>query len=356
MTKSIHIIGSRTLGGAESFYMRLIEALRDVGDQTIAINRPNSLVAQELAGHIPQYHCKMRSQWDIFSRMAIHKVIKQEQPDIVQTYMTRATILTRITEGKGPVHIARLGGYYNIKRFQHAHAWVGNTKGICDYLVQSGLPADRVFYIGNFVGGIPQPDVSKSLLARQHLAISNDSLVIFALGRLVYKKGFDTLLHAFEQLPAEINGRTLYLIIAGDGPMLQELKSQTKKLNSGKRILWTGWQTDASDYFNMADLFVCPSREEPLGNVILEGWAYTKAVVSTASMGGVELISDGENGLLVPIDDPSEMAKAMKRCLEDDSFRQSIAHEGYAKVNSQFTQQVIVSQYQDLYRQLLKSG
>ncbi len=353
MTKSIHIIGSRTLGGAESFYMRLIKALQQSGDQSLAINRPNSLVAKELSGSVPQYHCKMRSQWDFLSRMAISRVIKQEKPDIVQTYMTRATVLTHVPQGKGPVHIARLGGYYNIKRFQHAHAWIGNTKGICDYLVEHGLPSSKVFYIGNFVGEIQPEDQTKILSKRQQFGIETDALVIFTLGRLVYKKGFDTLIHAFEQLPSEINARPLHLIIVGDGPVSEDLHSNVQKLTSRNRIHWTGWQTDASDYFHMADLFVCPSREEPLGNVILEGWAYGKAVVSTRSMGGIELITDNQDGLLVPIDQPDEMAKAIKRVLEDDSFRESIAQQGTARVNSQFTQQVIVSQYQDLYQQLL---
>jgi L-malate glycosyltransferase len=353
MTKSIHIIGSRMLGGAESFYMRLINALQQSGDQSIAINRPNSLVAKELSGCVPQYHCKMRNQWDFLSRMVISKVIKQEKPDIVQTYMTRATILTHVSQGKGPVHIARLGGYYNIKRFQHAHAWVGNTKGICDYLVDHGLPADKVFYIGNFVGEVQSSDQTRIFSTRKQYDIESDALVIFALGRLVYKKGFDTLVHAFDQLPGEINGRPLHLIIAGDGPMSEDLQTKTQKLTSRNRIHWAGWQTDASDYFHMADLFVCPSREEPLGNVILEGWAYGKAVVSTRSMGGVELITNKHDGLLVPINHPQEMAKAMQQVLEDDSFRESIAQQGNARVNSQFTQQVIVSQYQDLYQQLL---
>ncbi len=353
MTKSIHIIGSRSLGGAESFYMRLIKALQQSGDQSIAINRPHSLVAQELPDSVPQYHCKMRSQWDFLSRMAISKVIKQEKPDIVQTYMTRATILTHVPSGKGPVHIARLGGYYNINRFQHAHAWVGNTKGICDYLIEYGLPSNKVFYIGNFVGEVKSPEQSKISSLRQQYGIDADALVIFALGRLVYKKGFDTLIHAFDQLPREINTRPLHLIIAGDGPMSDDLLSKTQELTSRDRIHWAGWQTDASHYFHTADLFVCPSREEPLGNVILEGWAYGKAVVSTSSMGGQELITDNQDGLLVPIDHSAEMATAIKRVLEDDSFRESIAQQGTARVNTEFTQQVIVSQYQDLYQQLL---
>ncbi len=352
MSKSLHIIASRRLGGAESFYMRLIRALQLSGDQVVAMNRADSLVAQQLGATVTQYHSKMRNQWDVLSRLTIDRAIKRERPEVVQTYMTRATMLTRIKPGKGPLHIARLGGYYNLKRFAHAHAWVGNTKGICDFLVAAGLPADKVFYIGNFVGETTQHDAKALLPYREQLNIPGDAFVMFALGRLIPKKGFDTLIQAFAALPASVDGRPIHLVIAGDGPMLSAWQELAASVNCAQRIHWPGWITDASPYFCMADLFVCPSREEPLGNVILEGWAYAKPVVSTATMGGNELISDGNNGLLVALDDPPAMAQALQRCLNDEALRQGLAQAGQQQVTTRFTRQAIVQQYQELYERL----
>ena len=60
-----------------------------------------------------------------------------------------------------------------------------------------------------------------------------------------------------------------------------------------------------------ADLIACPSRIEPLGNVVLEAWARQRPIVAAAADGPMELIRDRENGLLVPIDDPEAMARAI---------------------------------------------
>ena len=66
--------------------------------------------------------------------------------------MGRASRLTHLPPNGTAVHVARLGGYYKIDGYyRHAHAWIGNTQGICDYLIREGLPASRVFLIGNFV-------------------------------------------------------------------------------------------------------------------------------------------------------------------------------------------------------------
>ncbi|MEW5755407.1 MAG: glycosyltransferase [Pseudomonadota bacterium] len=350
--KSMHIIGSRMLGGAESFFMRLVLGLQEGGQEVIAVSRAQSLVARELAGKVEQCHAGMSSQWDLLSRWKISQAIKRQRPDIVQTYMTRATVLTHVKPNAGTVHVARLGGYYKVKHFRHAHAWIGNTKGICDFLLKGGLPADKVFYIGNFVTE-PTPTSAAGLQSlRQQLHIPPEACVISAAGRFVRKKGFDVLLQAFARLPSEIGGRPVHLVIAGDGPVRNELHALARDTKHPERIHWPGWQTNTAPYYDLADVFVCPSRQEPLGNVILEGWTHRRPVVSTATQGAEELVSGEEDGLLVPVEDPAALAQAVRQCLEDESLRRQLAEAGLRKVRQQFGKQVIVQQYLDLYRRL----
>lgn len=350
--RSLHIIGSRLLGGAESFYMRLVLGLRDAGEDVSVACRGSSLVARELAGKVPQVHAPMAGPWDVWSRWRLKRAIQSYRPDIVQTYMTRATVLTHVPPGKGVVHVARLGGYYKVDRFRHAHAWIGNTKGICDFLIQHGLPAERVFYIGNFVEPpAPVSDAARTAL-RQGLQLPADAWVVLAAGRMVAKKGFDTLLAAFAALPGEIAGRVPYLLILGDGPLRQSLQQQAQTLGSADRVRWAGWQTAVAPYFDLADVFVCPSRHEPLGNVILEGWTYQRAVISTATVGAMELIEPGRDGVLVPVDEPAAMAQALETMLHDDDLRQALADAGATKARAAFSREAIVAQYVDLYRRL----
>ena len=171
MIASAHIVAGQALGGAELFYVRLVNALQEQRQPVLAINSPGGGVSAKLQAEVKQLHVPMRAIWDLPSRWRIGTILRERQPDIVQTYMGRATRLTHLNLNRRPIHVARLGGYYDLKGYRHAHAWVGNTQGICDYLVRNGLPASRIAYIGNFVD-IPDVSLPEQLAdLRRQLAI-----------------------------------------------------------------------------------------------------------------------------------------------------------------------------------------
>lgn len=350
---SLHVLGSRQYGGADQFYVRLLRALVAAGCRVTAVNRPNSPVAEALdADPIEQVHLPLANQWDLWSAWRIRRLAMRRSPCIVQTYMGRATRLARFSPRGAVLHIARLGGFYKIDGYyRHAHAWVGNTRGICDYLVRSGLPADRVFQIGNFVPTAnPLSSSQRGEIRRRH-GITPDAFVVFAMGRLIPKKGFDDLLKAFALLPAELNGQTPRLLIAGSGTEDESLKSLSDALGLNERVVWLGWQSP-NDYLAAADLFVCPSRHEPLGNVILEAWSHALPVVSTTTDGARELIEDGQTGLLAAPGDPSDLAARITDAIQAiDAQRIALGRAGQAVLAERFSQQAVVSAYLDLYAQ-----
>ena len=352
MTSSIQIIGSRGGGGAENFYVRLLRAMRDEGMDSAAVNPPGSVVADRLGDRVPQCHVPMGNVFSPLARWRLRRLIAARAPAIVQTWMGRATRLVRLRPGHGPVHVARLGGYYDLKGYRHAHAWIGNTRGICDYLVREGLPARRVFHIGNFVEPAVLPETGSLARLRRSLAIPDDALVILALGRLHPNKGFDTLIDAFARMPAEIGARPLHLLVVGDGPLRDELRAQAIRGHVDTRLHWAGWQDDTTPFYALADLFVCPSRHEPLGNVILEAWAHTRPVVATRSQGALELIEADHDGLLVPVDDPAALAQALGAALADEAGRRQLAERGLATLLARHSRRSVLDCYADTYAHL----
>jgi L-malate glycosyltransferase len=359
--RSIHILGSREFGGADQFYVRLVRALYQIGQPVTAINRPGSPVARALdADPIEQIHVPLANRWDAWSGWQIRRRIRERTPCVVQTYMGRATRLTRVPQNSPAVHVARLGGFYKIDGYyRHADAWVGNTRAICDFLVKSGMPANRVHHIGNFVPEpLPQDESGKTILLRKY-EVEEDSWVIFALGRLIPKKGFQDLLRAMALLPGEISGRPVTLMLAGNGPEMERLRTQAEELGITSRVRFLGWQDPPDAFYGLADVFVCPSRHEPLGNVILESWNHTVPVVSTRSDGALELIEDGVTGLLCDCKDAAGMAAAIRQTLgATESDRGAMASAGNARLHQHYGQPIIVEAYLTLYRELLaeKSG
>lgn len=353
MITSAQIIGGRSLGGAELFYARLVSALHRRGHSTLAVTVPGSLIATELLPDLPQLHIAMRGIWDWWARWQIQKAMRQHHPDIVQTYMGRATRLTHLPAGQRPIHIARLGGYYEPQGYRHAHAWVVVSAGIGDHLIRHGFPRHRVFHISNFVTpGEPLSSIALQQL-RQTLTIPQEGLIVTAVGRLHPIKGFDDLLTAFAALPASIHDRPVYLVIVGDGPLAAALQHQAEQLGVAERVRWPGWRDDAGDFQELADLCVCSSLQEGIGNVILEAWARRRPVLATRTPGPMEIAVHQQDAWLTPVSDPAALAVAMELLLRDEALRGELAAKGYQTLLARHGEEAIVSAYLDLYHALL---
>lgn len=351
---SLHLIGSRKSGGAERFYSRLVNALHARGAPVAAANPPGSAVSAEIDPSIPQHAIAMRSVFDLPARFRIRRLVKATRPEIVQSYLGRATRLTHVG-GTGAVHIARLGGYYDIKGYRHADAWIGNTRGICDYLLAQGLPAERVIYIGNFVPEAGASSADPADTRRRH-GIPTDALLLLAVGRLHPNKGMGDLLEAFARLPREAQGRELHLAIVGDGPLAQELHARARELELTPRLHWLGWQSEPAPFYRSADVFVCPSRHEPLGNVILEAWQYAVPVVSTRTLGAEELVAHERDGLLCEVGDPAALARVLAGLLEAGPVAwRALVAAGAAKIAAEHSEAKVTEQYLALYQQLTRN-
>jgi glycosyltransferase involved in cell wall biosynthesis len=115
------------------------------------------------------------------------------------------------------------------------------------------------------------------------------------------------------------------------------------------RVRFLGWRTDASALYRAADVCVFPSRYEPLGNVVIQAWAHGLPVVAAASQGPAALIRDGEDGLLVPVDEADALAQAVRRLLDDPGLRAGAAQAGIARVAGEFSPAAVVAQWRALF-------
>lgn len=346
--RNLQIIGSRRMGGAENSFVRLVLALSLAGAPADALTRENSAVHRALEGHERRYQAPMRNFLDVGSMLQIRRRLREERFPIVQTWATRATWLTRAPAGT--VHVARLGGYYRPRNFRHADAWVVNTRGLREWMIDAGFPPRRVTWIDNFVPVDERP----SPFTRAELGVPADAIVSIALGRFVPKKGFEDLLAAMALLPQAIGGRTHHLVLMGDGVLREALERQALSLGIRSRVHFTGWVQASVPALALGDLMVCPSRQEPLGNVILEAWSRGLPVLSTRTAGGRELIDDGETGLLCAVADPADLANRWRRLLSDGTLRADLGARAREHFGSRYSESATVAAYRDLYERLMR--
>jgi hypothetical protein len=354
--KSLHVIGSKTMGGAERWFVRFQAAMPRHGGPMEAVVRCGSELTRPGVIKVPLHQVPMHTVWDPLSKAALSKVIRQSGAPIVQTYMGRATRLTRVEPGRGVVHVSRLGGYYKVDPFRHAHAWIGNTKGLCDWMVEQGLPANRVFHIYNFAESATRADATRLQNLRRRLDIRPEDWVIVTAGRLIEIKGHRHLIDALRRLPGEVGGRRPRLIVLGDGALREPLEQQARQLGVAKRIYWAGWQYDPSTWFHLADMVVFPSDDgETLGNVILEAWAYGKPLICAAFRGAREIAHHGEDAWVVPCGDPAALAQAIAALMGDAEIRAAMVEAGLRRVERDFGEAAIIDQHRQLYRYLVDS-
>lgn len=334
----IQVMASNKLGGAERFFCRLAQSLSQQGIQQTVMLRKNSPYVNALAQQIDCVTAPFSGKLDFKSKNQLNTLIKKNNPDIIMSWMNRASELTcKLHKSKKYQHIARLGGYYNLKYYKYCDHFIGNTQGIVDYLIQSGISHHRVHYISNFATETPGTPLPRP----------TDRPLLVALGRLHTNKAFDTLIQALARV------KDAELWIGGTGPLEEELNTLIKDLNLTERVKLLGWIDKPEDLIATGDLFICPSRHEPLGNVILEAWAQGKPVLCTQNQGGVELITHQLNGYLTPIDDVTKFATAIKHLLDDPSLRDQLANAGRDTYQQRFSSEIITRCYIDLLNSLI---
>ncbi len=330
--KVLQAMAGAEFGGAEAFFVRLVIALHRAGlDQKVVI-RENPARAKLLqdAG-IEPVQLAFGGRFDFATPRAFKREIAAYQPDVVLTWMNRAT--TMCPKGEF-VHAARLGGYYDLKYYAHCDHLIGNTEDIVEYLIENGWPGEKAHYLPNFVS-----DERGEPLDRAKFYTPKGVPLIVALGRLHENKAFDILLKALARVP------NAYLWLAGDGPLKAELIKLAEELAIKPRVRFLGWRDDTANVLRSGDLFVCPSRHEPLGNVVIEAWSQGLPVVAADSMGPGMLIENGETGILVPTDDEILMARAIRGVLDDDNLAERLARQGHDAYEKNFTEAQVVEQY-----------
>jgi len=330
-------------GGAEAFFVRLALALDRAGvDQKILARSGRPWVVALRDGGLHPVMLPFGGWTDFKTRRAFGREIKSFAPNVVLTWMNRASHLCpERVSGRSFTHVARLGGYYDLKYYNSCDHLIGNTEDIVRYVRAEHWPTERSHYIPNFVSAEPIP-----ALARAQFETPCDAPLVLALGRLHVNKAFDQLLHALAELP------DTFLWIAGDGPLKSELRSVADRLGIAARVHFLGWREDVGALLAAADILVCPSRIEPLGNVVIEAWAHSTPVIAAAAVGPMSLITPGETGLLVPLEDAPALATSIRTLIDNPELAARLAKSGRTAYAETYTEEAIVRRYLDFFEQV----
>lgn len=189
-----------------------------------------------------------------------------------------------------------------------------------------GMPPQNVHVIYN---GIPDPklyEVERAALRRE-LGLPVDAPLLVTISRLAPVKRIDVALEAMRLLPDDV-----HFAIVGEGNDRDSLEAMAESIMPG-RAHFVGRQEHnmTLKYLRAADLFVLSSATEGLAHVLLEAQIVGTPAVATSVGGNPEVVIDGENGRLVPMENPQALAEAIRDLLGQPDLRQRYAEAGYAR-------------------------
>ncbi len=331
-------------GGAETYAADMMQALHEQGVTQQAVLHPRQGRLAEVRGAGVTVDTAVL-QWPLLplQRARLRRLIADWQPDLVHCWMRRAASLLSAL----PVPaIGWFGGYYDVAHFPHCSHFIGVTPDIVQHQRDQGVAEGRSFFVPTF----PVTEASNTPLDRAALGTPAGATVLLALSRLHPKKGLDTLVQAMKDLPDCV------LWLAGDGPMRETLQSHAAQRGVTERVKFLGWRTDRGTLLGAADICVLPSRYEPFGTVMLEAWASGTPLVAAAAAGPAAFVQHGENGLLVPVNDPKALAQAIRQLRNDPVLRARLVQGGAASYQAQFTRPAVTARMLEVYRQILATG
>ena len=327
-------------GGAELFFERMSAALAGAGQTVLPLIRADAARAARLrAAGLAPLGFRFGGRLDLLTRPKLRRALHRFAPAVAIAWMSRAA--AHLPAGPW-VNIGRLGGYYDLKYFRSCRHLVGNTRGIVDYLTRQGVPAAQAHYLPNFVDDF----AAITEASRAALNIPENAPLLLGLGRLHPVKGFDLLIRAVAALP------DTYCVIAGEGPERPRLQKLIAELGLGARVLLPGWRRDVGALLKAADLFVSSSRHEPLGNMVLEAFSSARPVLAARAEGPTELIRDGVDGILVPLEDPAALAEAARNMLADPALARSLAAAGRRRFTTEFSEATVTAAWLRLLDQV----
>ncbi|APG84591.1 glycosyltransferase [Sinorhizobium americanum] len=325
-------------GGAERFFVHLVNALAERGVEQTAVIRPQRLWRPEIEGaaRITESHFRNLSLDRLLLPRRVMQMARRDRPDALMAWAPRASQL--MPAYRGCIKISRLGDYPpRLDYFRNTDCLVCNTPGIAEHVRSLGWKRD-VEIISNFTSSERVQPVGRAVLDTPE-----DAPVVMSMGRFVERKGFHTLIEAIAKVPGA------YLWLLGDGEEADNLRKLATDLGVIQKVRFAGWQKDTRPFLAAADIFVMASSHEPLGNVILEAWAQGTPVVSSRSEGPQWFMRDGENGLLVDIGDADGFARAIERIANDRSLGTALAERGHETLVGRFSKEAITDAYLRLF-------
>ena len=305
---------------------------------------------------------------DLRSIVEIRKLVKKYNPDIVYAHSSKAGAITRVADIGLKNHCV-----YN------PHGWAFNMRCsdkkrmmytaiekiaalFCDKIIcisdaekQSALDKkicreDKLQVIFNGVDIESYESGARGAIKRRDLNIPKDAFVVGMVGRISPQKAPDVFVKMAKQVKDEVPNA--HFIIVGKGNQEDEIRKYAEDNGLSDNLHITGWVDNPMSYVELFDVACLLSRWEGFGLVLPEYMMASKPIVASKVDAIPNIIRDGENGLLVEVDDDIGASKAVLRIYREDELRNRLVAQGMEDVHNRFNARRVSEEHGILFENM----
>jgi len=358
------ITRSDAIGGAHIHVRDMASALRGVGvDASVAVGGDGPYLELLRRRSIPVISLKhlvrpIRPLRDGRALQELVELLRQTRPTLVSAHSSKAGLLARLACRRLDIPVVFT-----------AHGW-SFTDGVGKHTAQlyrqveraAALLSDRIITVSHFdqriaekagVGGASKlrtvhngmPVIDESMASR----ISNHPVRLVMTARLDEQKDHATLLAALGRL-RDLDWR---LDLIGEGPLLQVLQDQARKLLILDRVRFLGLRSDVAEILRTSDVFLLISHWEGFPRSILEGMRAGLPVVATDAAGVSESVREGVNGFLISRRNHVQLATRLRELIEDSTARLAMGAAGRKRFLEEFTFDRMLRQTLSVYDEVM---
>jgi len=234
--------------------------------------------------------------------------------------------------------------------YKFAHRVLANSKGVAELLErEERVPKSKIVELPNFLDkkAFTRPDRTNIAEQRIKWGLPQDVFTLGIVARLSPVKNHAMLFRAMVKLEQRV-----HLVVVGDGPMRTELKELARELGLSERVHFVGEIIARENLHHYFDVSILCSMSEGFPNSVIEAMAAARPVVATQVGGVLDALQDGITGLLVPVDDPSQLASAIQQLIDNPALRERLGKAACLSASDKYRQEAVIERLTTLYEKL----
>lgn len=338
-------------GGGEFFVSEAARLLRDRGHKPWVACKPGNLLVKKCEENgIPVFLLDFPPRGELRKYIGLLKeFVLKNAIDIIHTNSnydrTAGAFAAKLAGAK---HVTNVHSFHSVQH--NPTQWVRNRFATDHFLVdgfsvkellerQDGIAGRMITVVHLGVDpDLMRNDQTLRERFRAEFGIADDEILIGNVGRLVPMKGQEYLLDAFAGIASSYPESRILLV--GDGELMEPLQAKAKALTIPDRVIFAGFRDDLKSAYSAFDIYAHPSVEgggETFPFAVLQALSQELPVVVTRVGDVAHMVSEGENGFVVPDRNSSTLGERLRILLQDENLRRSMSKKSRELLLSRFT-------------------